>query len=179
MVRMKEKIWNIPNVLTMLRIALIGVFIWQYAQGKPFVALAVFVVAGMTDYLDGYIARKRNLITSFGKLMDPLADKLMLITVLYCLMMDGLVPMWLVVVVVAKELLMVLGGYFLYREGHVVQARTVGKVAQVVFVAAVVTTFLHEYVAPVNVVLLYVAAALSICAMVWYMVDVRRRIQKK
>ena len=164
----RENIWNIPNILTMLRVALIGVFIWQYAIGHRYWAMGVFLLAGATDFLDGYIARKHNLVTNFGKLMDPLADKLMLVTALACLMSSGLVPLWVVLVVVAKELVMVVGGYWMLRQGTVVQAHIIGKAATVVFVIAVVATFLHEFTSPFDTYLQILAVILSISAMVWY-----------
>ena len=164
----RENIWNAPNILTMLRMALIGVFIWQFVQGHMYWAMTIFIVAGITDFLDGYLARKYQLVTSFGKLMDPLADKLMLVTALSCLTAAGLVPLWVVIVVVCKELLMVIGGYILLRRGVVVQAKLIGKVATVVFIVAVVATFLHEFIDPWQTVLQYIAVALSICSMLWY-----------
>lgn len=167
----RENIWNVPNVLTMLRIALIGVFIWLYVSGLRYWAAGVFVLAGATDFLDGYIARKHQLVTSFGKLMDPVADKLMLITALACLMADGLVPPWVIIVTVCKELLMVVGAYFLLKKRDiVVHSVFIGKAATVVFIVAVILTFLHEYTAPWDLYLQIVAVVLSVSAMVWYLV---------
>lgn len=82
----RENIWNAPNILTMLRMALIGVFIWQFVQGHMYWAMTIFIVAGITDFLDGYLARKYQLVTSFGKLMDPLADKLLVMSAFICLL---------------------------------------------------------------------------------------------
>ena len=88
---MKEKIhklfsnvWTIPNVLTILRIILIPVFVVLFFKGQKMAALAVFCAASLTDMLDGYLARKLNQITDFGKLFDPLADKLMVLTAMVC-----------------------------------------------------------------------------------------------
>lgn len=170
----RESIWNVPNMLTMLRMALIVVFVWLYATGYRYWAMAVFIIASLTDILDGYIARKHQLVTSFGKLMDPLADKLMVITALICLTADGLVPLWLLIVVICKELFMVLGGYFLLKHGVVVQAQPIGKVATVVFVIAIVATLLHAYLAPWDQYLQYLAVTLSVAAMFWYLVQIIR-----
>lgn len=175
----RENIWNVPNVLTMLRMAMIGVFLWLFFSGYPIGAVAVFIAAGITDFLDGYIARKRKMVTSFGKLMDPLADKLMLIAALASLVSAGRVPVWVVAVVICKELVMVVGGYCLFQHGFVAQARHIGKVAAVGFIIAVVATFLHEYLAPVDMALLYAAVALSVAAMVWYIVDTARYFARK
>ena len=71
---LSKDIWNVPNALTMLRLALVPVFIVVYMTGHPYWALAVYVLASLTDALDGYLARSRNQITGFGKLMDPALD---------------------------------------------------------------------------------------------------------
>jgi CDP-diacylglycerol--glycerol-3-phosphate 3-phosphatidyltransferase len=89
MIKPAENIWNVPNILTIFRIALIPVYIVFYRKGDYYVALTVFLVASLTDFLDGKIARKHHLVTSFGKLADPLADKLMCITVLLSFTFSG------------------------------------------------------------------------------------------
>ena len=164
----RETIWNVPNVLTMLRLLLVGVFIWMFLNEMYYAALAIFLLAGVTDFLDGYIARKYNLVTSFGKLVDPLADKLMLIAVLVCLTTIGVAPWWLVLAVIAKELLMVAGGLFLYQKGVVVYAKWIGKVSTGLFTAAVSAAFFHQWVAPWDSYALYAAAALSVGSLVFY-----------
>lgn len=175
----QEKILNLPNVLTMLRMALIAVFLLLFANGHYYWAMAVFIIAGVTDFLDGYIARKRKLITNFGKLMDPLADKLMLIAALVCFTRMGWMPLWIVIVVVVKELIMVVGGYFLLKAGVVVQARLIGKVATVVFITAVVATFLHEFIAPFHTVLQYMAVTCSVTALFWYAADIVKKYRAR
>jgi len=164
----RENIWNVPNMLTMLRLLLIGVFIWLFRGEMYFAALATFLLAGVTDFLDGYIARKWNLITSFGKLADPLADKLMLIAALACLTTIGVVPWWVVAAVIFKELLMVLGSVVAYKKGVVVYARFIGKASTGLFVAAVAAAFFHRWIAPWDAYLLYIAVALSVGSMVFY-----------
>lgn len=173
-----EKIWNVPNILTMFRIVLIGVFIWLFAEGYLYGSLAVFLLASLTDVLDGYIARKHNLITNFGKLMDPIADKLMLMTVLICLATAKLVPLWVVIVIVVKEVLMILGGYGLLHRGYVVEAKWIGKLATVVFFLAVVITFFHDQVAPFDTYLQYFAVGLSVLALLWYAVEVLKSFRR-
>ena len=177
--RRKEDIWTVPNILTMLRIALVGALVWLYALGRPMGALAVFLLAGVTDFLDGFIARRKNLITDFGKLMDPLADKLLLTAVLVCLMSDGRVPVWIVAVMLAKEAVMIAGGYVLLRRGVVVQARLIGKAATVAFTLAVVAAFLSEYIAPWHFVLVCLAAGLSLGALGVYVADGVKRGKEK
>ena len=108
----KENIWNVPNALTMLRMALIPVYWVLFFNGHEYEALAAFAVASLTDLADGYIARKYNLITNFGKLMDPLADKLMSISVMLSMVIKGVVPWPILLILLLKEGFMVVGGIF-------------------------------------------------------------------
>lgn len=168
MLTKRENIWNLPNLLTLLRLALIGVFIALFASGLRLWALGTFLLAALTDFLDGRIARKYHLITDFGKLMDPLADKLMLLTALTCLTIAGDLPVWIVILVAAKELFMIAGGMYMLRRGIVVHAHFIGKAATAAFLLAVTVSFLHAYTAPWDLVLQCVAVALTLAAMVHY-----------
>lgn len=159
---------NVPNALTILRFLLIGVFVYLFKVGQPTAAVIVFIVAALTDLLDGYIARKYNQITNFGKLMDPLADKLMLIAALWCLVSADLVPMILLIFVLAKEALLIVGGAFLYKKKVVVYAKNFGKLATTCFNLGVVLTFFADYVYPAHVILFSVAIILAVCAFVQY-----------
>ena len=164
----KERVFNVPNCLTMLRMVMVAVYLRLFFQNKLYPALIVFLLASLTDVLDGYIARKYQLITSFGKLMDPLADKLMVCAVLVTLALRGWVPWWLITVVAAKELLMILGGVYMLRRGVVVYANAIGKAATATFMLAILTTFFHAYTKPVDLILQLLATALTLAAMFWY-----------
>ena len=97
---------NLPNKLTCLRMILVPVFvICMYLQFSWYniLALVVFIVASLTDTADGYIARKYHMITDFGKFMDPLADKLLVCSAIICLIDKGLIPAWVVIIIVARE----------------------------------------------------------------------------
>ena len=99
---------NLPNKLTILRMALVPFFVaalLMSATNEPlkWVALVLFIIASLTDFADGYIARKYNLITNFGKFMDPLADKILTISGMICLIELGRIPSWIVVIIVARE----------------------------------------------------------------------------
>ena len=98
---------NLPNKLTLLRILLIPVFIiimMSNITNHYLIACLIFIIASITDALDGYIARKNNLVTDFGKFMDPLADKLLVISALICMIESNLVAGWMVIIIVAREL---------------------------------------------------------------------------
>ena len=94
---------NLPNKLTLLRILLVPVFIVVYLMGYNIAAMVIFAVASLTDMLDGKIARKDNLVTNFGKIMDPLADKILVLSAFVCFVEVGMIPGWMVVVVLARE----------------------------------------------------------------------------
>ena len=95
---------NLPNKLTILRVALVPVFMLVLLLGwSKYLAIAIFVVACLTDFLDGYIARRDNLITDFGKFMDPLADKLLVTSAMLIFVQWGQLPAWIVMVVIARE----------------------------------------------------------------------------
>ena len=99
---------NLPNQLTTARFFLTGIFVVALSTNWPFhftAGLIVFVIAGVTDYLDGSIARSRNLVTDFGKLMDPLADKIMVAAAFICLVPLHAIPPWVAILVIAREFL--------------------------------------------------------------------------
>lgn len=169
----KENIWNVPNVLTMIRIALIPVYWVLFFSGYRHEALAVFVVASLTDVLDGYIARKYNLITNFGKLMDPLADKIMSISVMLSLVIAGIVPWPILVILLCKEAFMVVGGLALFRNDIVVYSHWIGKIAQLFVVLGLLASFFWEWLQeklgfPLHLVLLWTGVFLTLCALAHY-----------
>ena len=105
---------NIPNILTIIRILLIPFILDAIYKGNYILGIVLFTISGITDVLDGFIARKFNLISNFGKLIDPLADKLTQIAVLMALVYTKIIPLWILVIVIVKELIMVIGASFLY-----------------------------------------------------------------
>ena len=136
---MKAK--NIPNILSAFRILLVFVFVYVFFLDYPanlIPALAVFLCAGLTDVIDGFLARRFGWITDVGKLLDPFADKLMQCTVLVCLAIKGLIPTWLPICYLAKELAMVIGSVLLLRRHSVVtSSRWFGKAAVCIFYASI------------------------------------------
>ena len=105
---------SIPNVLSLIRLVLVPVFAVVFFQPWPdahFWAAVIYLAAFLTDIADGWIARHFNQITKLGRILDPLADKLMTFTVIICITADGIIPLWAVVVFFCKELTMAIGGY--------------------------------------------------------------------
>ncbi|GAU76754.1 CDP-alcohol phosphatidyltransferase family protein [Fusibacter sp. 3D3] len=126
---------HIPNLLTAFRILLVPLFIFTYLQDNGELALTVFIVAALTDLLDGYIARKYELITVIGTLLDPLADKFMLLSALTCMTLKNVLPIWVTVLMYLKELFLVLSGVILYfkHEQMAIPSNIFGKLATVSF----------------------------------------------
>lgn len=123
---------NLPNKLTVLRVVLVPFFVAALLISKTtesfkWIALALFIIASLTDLLDGKIARKYNLVTTFGKFMDPLADKVLTISGMICLIELGRIPSWIVVIIVAREF--IISGFRLIATEHgiVIAANYWGK----------------------------------------------------
>ena len=136
---------NIPNALTIVRFILIPFIVYYILTGQYIAGFVILTISGLTDILDGFIARKFNFITNFGKLIDPLADKATQIAVLASLTFKGIVPLWILMIVFIKEILMVAGASFLYGKKLVVSSRWYGKLATVLFYVAIVCSLFIEY----------------------------------
>ena len=178
-------VWTIPNVLTMIRLLLVPVFVVVYfrTSAEPkYAALAIFAAASLTDMLDGYLARKLNQITDFGKLFDPLADKLMVLSALVCQAVTSVFPWAAVIVVACKELVMVLGGLFMLSRDVVVYSNIVGKAAQVCFILSLILSFFHvplaEWGTRLDLILLWITVGLAVLAMVVYAAEYLRSLKK-
>lgn len=172
----QEKNLNVPNALTLLRLLLVPFFIWTYLGGQRTTSFVIFMVVQLTDLLDGIIARRYHLVTNFGKLMDPLADKLMLLSVLVCFTVGGQLPLWVLIVMLSKETLMIVGSVYALKKQVVVQAQFAGKLATVLFGAMVVATLL-DWALPAQV-LLYAALATTLWAFCAYTLNLFRTLPK-
>ena len=171
----KEKVINIPNALTILRICLLPVVVVYYRKGNTQGALISYLIAMLTDSVDVFIARRCNQITSLGKLLDPIADKLSLLTLLGLFVADGEIPVWVLVIVLLKELALVAGGVFALRRGIVSYALPIGKVTTVAFILSMVARFLSLRRAADC--LLGASLVLSIISLCWYTVVTLGRIK--
>nr|WP_110462603.1 CDP-diacylglycerol--glycerol-3-phosphate 3-phosphatidyltransferase [Ruminiclostridium sufflavum] len=134
---------NIPNILTALRLIIVPILGYCMNSEMYILSIILFTVGGITDIVDGYIARKFNMITKWGKFFDPLADKLMQITALTFLVIKDFIPIVVLIIVVLKELLMLTGGILLYTKGKtVIGANWYGKLATVIFYFAIIATII-------------------------------------
>lgn len=125
-----SRVWTIPNVLSMLRLALVPVFLVLVVVGEYVAALVVLVVASLSDLLDGYLARRLRQVTRLGQLLDPAADRLYIFAALVGLAANGLVPWWIVVVIVARDVFLLVLGVVLANHGYgPLPVHQLGKVA--------------------------------------------------
>lgn len=143
---MKKYFKYVPNILTIIRFCLIPIIVTLLSKGNYIGAIIVFSISGITDILDGTIARKFNFITDFGKLMDPLADKATQLSMLFILTSKKIIPFWIITVVAIKEFLMVCGASFLYGKELVVSSKWYGKVSTVLlYIAIVISLILKQF----------------------------------
>lgn len=133
---------HIPNALTVLRFVFIPVIIGYIITDNYLMAFIFLTISGLTDVLDGWIARKFHFITNFGKLIDPLADKCTQILVLGALTVKGIIPIWIIGIVILKEVIMIAGASFLYGKELVVSSKWYGKLATVLLYLAIVCSLL-------------------------------------
>ncbi len=167
---------NLPNKLTLFRVILIPFFVFfllaPYFEGYGnYIAVAIFIIASITDFLDGKIARKYNLVTNFGKFMDPLADKLLVSSALICLVALNKIPAWIVIVIIAREF--IISGFRLVAadNGVVIAASYWGKFKtafQMVTVIVLILNIPGEVFAVIGTVLIYISLVLTVISLIDY-----------
>lgn len=128
---------NLPNKLTLGRIIAVPFFVFCYIKGFSIAALILFILASLTDMLDGKIARKYNLITNFGKIMDPLADKILVYAAFAIMVADGTIPSWTLIIILCREFLVAGVRTVAASEGIVIAADMAGKIKTVLQMFAV------------------------------------------
>lgn len=166
---------NLPNKLTMFRVILIPFFIvFLLVPITPYdkwIALAIFIIASLTDLLDGKIARKYNLVTNFGKFMDPLADKLLVCSALICLIELNKIPSWMVILIIAREF--VISGFRLIASdnGVVIAASYFGKF-KTTFQMIAVCLMIADIAALklVTDIVLWIAVVLTVVSLIDYLI---------
>lgn len=162
---------NIPNILTILRFFLIP-FILHFLVNDEFILAIVFLtLSGLTDILDGAIARKFNFITNFGKLIDPLADKFTQLSILWMLVSKNIIPLWILIIVLLKEATMVAGASFLYGKELVVSSKWYGKASTVLFYFALVLSMIFrdlQIQTSIDLFIYYIAITMTIFSLIMY-----------
>ena len=168
---------NLPNKLTILRVIMIPfyvIFQMSYVGGEwdKYVALALFVIASLTDFLDGRIARKYNLVTNFGKFMDPLADKLLVSAALICFIELGSLPAWYVLIIISREF--IISGFRLVAsdKGVVIAASYWGKfktTSQMIMVVLLILNINHPVFRMLTQIFVWIAMILTLVSLIDYL----------
>lgn len=174
---------NVPNFLTILRMCMVPVFvIFMLADvlgpSDQYIAAVLFILASITDWLDGYLARKNHQVTVFGKFMDPLADKLLVCSALICLIELGRIPSWVVIIIVGREF--IISGFRLVAAegGKVIAAGYWGKIKTAVTMVTIVFMIPNfgeifsgaSWIYPLEQVLVYASLILTIISLIDYLV---------
>lgn len=170
---------NLPNKLTILRIILVPVFVVImlsncFGDASRWVALAIFIIASLTDLLDGKIARKYGLVTNFGKFMDPLADKMLVCSALICLVELGRISSWMVIVIVARDF--VISGFRLVaaESGKVIAANYWGKfktASQMVMICLLIADIQYGFFPLLSEIFKWIALILTVISLIIYLAD--------
>ena len=169
---LKLEIKHLPNYITILRLILVPIIFALILLEYYLAAFIFFVIANISDVLDGRIARKYNFITEWGKLMDPLADKLTQISTITALVIKGIIPFWILVILTAKELIMISASFILYKKRIViVHSMWYGKVATILFFIAIVISLLSKQIPEIYAITIYfyyIAIGMTLFAGIMY-----------
>jgi CDP-diacylglycerol--glycerol-3-phosphate 3-phosphatidyltransferase/cardiolipin synthase len=168
---------NLPNKLTMGRIFAIPVFIVVFMMDYRVAATIIFALAAITDMLDGHIARKHNLVTNFGKLMDPLADKLLVMSALICLVEVGDIAGWMVAVILGREFIITGMRQVAAAQGIVIAAGTTGKIKTITQMIAIPLLMLENWPftalginVPVDMIFMWIALVMTVISGAEYII---------
>lgn len=155
---------NVPNAITILRIILVPFFMVAALSGSPNAAIistVIFVIASITDGIDGHIARKYNLITNFGKFVDPLADKLLVTSAILIFVEQGVMPSWAAMIIIARDLVVSSLRMVASAQGRVIQAVFSGKLKTTVHVVCIVALLLNVFPQNINMWLVWLMVIMS------------------
>ncbi|MBQ3665429.1 MAG: CDP-diacylglycerol--glycerol-3-phosphate 3-phosphatidyltransferase [Lachnospiraceae bacterium] len=172
---------NLPNKLTLFRVFLIPFFVLFMLADitgdmDQYIAVGIFIVASLTDMLDGHIARKYNMVTNFGKFMDPLADKLLVCSAMICLIGEKL-PAWIVIIIISREF--IISGFRLVASdnGVVIAASWWGKyktVSQMTMIILLIFDLKYHWFQMLEYVFIYLSLALTVISLIDYLVKNRQ-----
>ena len=168
---------SIPNLITLGRILLVPIVVWAIASGAMWIAFVLFLGAGLSDAVDGYLAKRFNMTTELGAYLDPLADKALIVSIYITLGIYGLIPGWLVILVVSRDIMIVGAVMLSWLVGTPVKVKPLlvsklNTVAQIVFACVVLGTLGFAYPLPkVSLVLMALVAALTLLSVAAYVAE--------
>ena len=169
---------GIPNILTLLRIfltPLYAIVFFSNSKYNLYYATLIFFIAGITDVLDGTIARKYNIITKWGTFFDPFADKLMLLTALSCLTAAHIIPVWIIITIAIKEILLVISGYTVFRKGTLIPSNKFGKAASALFSVSMLILVLNQ---KLGIYIMYISVLAAIIALFSYLKTIFQKLNQ-
>lgn len=167
---------NLANKITIFRVLLVPIFIlvlYSEIRYNNFIAALIFVIASLTDTLDGYIARSKNMITNFGKFVDPLADKILVSAALISLVEMGKIPAWVVIIIIAREFLISGFRIIAASEGITIAASPLGKIKTITQLIAIILLLINNFPfylinIPVDIILLYISLFFTVLSGIDY-----------
>ncbi|MGA9111109.1 MAG: CDP-diacylglycerol--glycerol-3-phosphate 3-phosphatidyltransferase [Smithella sp.] len=182
----RHETFNLPNTITLLRISVVPfLFILLLSPGEfwSLILAILFVIASITDFFDGYIARKYQMITTMGKFLDPIADKIMVNTAMILMIPIGRIPAWIVAITIIRDLMVDVIRSIASSEGIYIQASTLGKQKTLAQIVAVTALIIHYSIFGINahavgMVILYIALVLTIFSGIDYFIKLYRNIEK-
>ena len=182
-----KKNLTIPNLLSLLRIILVPFFLVFYLnktfyyEGFPLCAVLVFLLAFTLDVLDGLIARKTNTITNLGKVLDPLADKILRLSIIFGFMLNNVLPLYMFIILLTFDLISIVVGAVLYKNKIVVKANIVGKITTVIMSLSLFSCFFHNTIKPYDLIAVMTSILLVLFTLVQYFIKyykIYSKIQK-
>ncbi len=161
---------HLPNFLTIMRIILIPVYLFYFITGNYYLAGIIFILSVSTDFFDGYLARRYNLISKLGRLLDVFADKLTIISILLALFIRGIIPRSIAIIILSREIFLLIGGLIVYNKDiDVIQPSKLGKISILFLYLAITAALLNlNYI---DIVLFYIAIPLNIISGVEYFIS--------
>jgi cardiolipin synthase (CMP-forming) len=168
---------SIPNLITLGRILLVPIVVWAIASGAMWIAFVLFLGAGLSDAVDGYLAKRFNMTTELGAYLDPLADKALIVSIYITLGIYGLIPGWLVILVVSRDIMIVGAVMLSWLVGTPVKVKPLlvsklNTAAQIIFACVVLGTLGFAYPLPkVSLVLMALVAALTLLSVAAYVAE--------
>jgi len=170
---------KIPNILTILRLFMVPLF-WLMYFKNPVYGGIVFMVACITDIIDGFLARKFEAITKFGMLADPLADKMMQISAVICLFISDILPQWIVTIIIMKELIMIISASFLLKKNVVIPSHKVGKASTILLSVMVVYFMIFGKAGgSINIVISAILGVVAFFVLISYLIIMIKSLCKK
>ncbi len=177
---------HIPNILTIFRFILIPIIFYFVLKNNYILAVIFLILSGATDVLDGYIARKYNFVTTFGTLVDPLADKFTQIATLLVLVIKNLIPLWILLVLLLKEILMISGASFLFEKQTIaIPSKWYGKITTVLIYLAIFLSMIKKQIGldfSIDLYLYYIAVIFAFYSLIMYykiFAEYRKEIKSK